>query len=317
MFRLSALVFLLLALNEASAQDPAFSQPFSVPLYYNPAYTGSKGSARVQAAHRIQWPNVPGNSSPSYLAFDLSPERLPFDVGITQLYDRISEGRLETYIAGLNLARSFRIKNEVAIRLGIAAAYAMRRLDWSRLTFGDQMDSRYDFIYYEVSGNYPFATSRFLLLNAGAIVHGKYFLLGYSACNLNTPNQSFFSGGMSRLPLRHTAQGVLRIPLPFSEGSTDLSLIMLYMRQSSFSLQIPGLGFCHRWLKLGLYYRKKDAYIGMAGYAGKKLSLAYSYDHTVSVLTNATGGAHELNLGWCFGKKNEKRPAIDWLNRLF
>jgi len=46
------------------SQDPQFTQHFSTGIYNNPAFTGSTGKARLNAAYRNRWPNLSfgGNS---------------------------------------------------------------------------------------------------------------------------------------------------------------------------------------------------------------------------------------------------------------
>ena len=71
-----------------------------------------------------------------------------------------------------------------------------------------------------------------------------------------------------------------------------------------------------KW-KVGAAYRSGDATIALLGFASKRFALSYSYDITVSKLTNATGGSHEFALGLYLGKMQEKRNSISWLKDLF
>jgi Type IX secretion system membrane protein PorP/SprF len=57
-----------------------------------------------------------------------------------------------------------------------------------------------------------------------------------------------------------------------------------------------------------------DAVIALVGYRHEKFSVGYSYDLTVSKLGTASGGAHEVSLGYTFdfyGSAKAKRIRKD------
>ena len=62
----------------------------------------------------------------------------------------------------------------------------------------------------------------------------------------------------------------------------------------------------------GMWFRhtfeNSDALIAMAGVNFDKWKLGYSYDFTVSQLSLASGGAHELSLTLNFGDDNPLNP---------
>jgi type IX secretion system PorP/SprF family membrane protein len=302
--------------NLLFAQDPQFTQHFSTGIYNNPAFTGSAGKARLNAAYMNQWPKIAGNFQTSFLSFDISKEKLPFDFGIYSMYDRAGGGTLNTSQLGLSIARSFKIYKNVSLRLGFSGALVSRALDASKLTFGDQIDSRFGFVY-QTSDDIPFnRRANFINLNAGLVLHSNRFLIGYSVSNLNEPNQSL-SMSSSILNMRHTLQGAFRINFNDTENLSGFYLSTHYSKQKDFTSFLPGLIYRYKSVRAGLAYRNDDAYILNAAYSGKNLSIGYSYDYTVSKLTNKTGGSHEYTINWTFGKLNEKRPGIGFISSLF
>jgi len=302
--------------NSIFAQDPHFTQHFSTGIYNNPAFTGSAGKARLNVAYRNQWPNIPGNYQTSFLSFDISKERLPFDIGLYSMYDRAGGGTLNTTQLGLSLGRSFKIFKNVSIRLGISGALVSRALDVSKLTFGDQIDSRFGFVYQTNNDIAFYKRANFLNLNAGLVLHSNRFLIGYSVSNFNEPDQSIYFAAQP-LPMRHTLQGAFRINMKDSENLSGFYLSAFYTKQNDFTGFLPGLIYRYKSVRAGLAYRNDDAYILNAAYSGKNLSIGYSYDYTVSKLTNQTGGSHEFTINWTFGKLNEKRPGIGFISSLF
>ena len=305
----------LFHLNSLFAQDPHFTQHFSVGIYNNPAFTGSAGKARLTAAYRNQWPNMPANYQTSYLSFDISREKLPIDIGFFALNDRAGGGTLKTFQAGISLGRSIKLFNNVSLRLGVSGALLTRVLHPSKLTFGDQIDSRFGFVV-PTSSSVTSKRTNFLNLNAGLILHSNRFLAGYSISNLNEPNQSIFFSN-STLFMRHTLQGAYRINMNNKENLSGFYLSAMYSKQRNFSGFLPGIIYRYKSIRAGLAYRNEDAYIINAAYSGKKLSIGYSYDYTISKLTIQTGGSHEITLNFTFGKLNETRPGIGFISSLF
>jgi type IX secretion system PorP/SprF family membrane protein len=241
------------------------------------------------------------------MSFDFCKEKLPIDIGIFYLNDRAGGVTIRTNQVGLSLGRSFRMFKNVSLRIGFSGALTSRKLDISNLTFGDPSDPII---------NSPLLSVNYALINFGMVMHSNRFLFGISASNLNEPDQGFF-GGQSRLPLKYTLQGALRINMNDIENLSGVYISGIYINQQDFNTYLPGIIYRYKFIRAGLAYRYKDAFIVNAAYSGKNLSIGYSYDYTVSKLTNQTGGSHEFTINWTFGKLNEKRPGIGFISSLF
>ncbi len=311
---ITAICFLFLG-GIVKAQDPQFTQTFSSALYANPAFTGSAGQGRVQAAQRIQWPNLSGAFYTTHLGADLTKDKFFLDIGVNYLHDRAAEGILVTNSYGLNVARSLRIYNKLSLRLGVSGSMNARNLDVSKLTFGDQIDTRYGFIYNS-QAVIPFPDLRYVNFNLGAILHSDVFLLSYAIHNANRPDLTF-GFEPSRLPARHVAHGSLRIFNREAKRNSKLYLNLAWTKQEDFQSYMAGASILYDNWKIGAAYRSGDAVIALLGFTSKRFTFSYSYDITVSKLTNATGGSHEFTLALYWGKMQEKRNSISWLKDLF
>lgn len=308
-------IFLLFTVGIVKAQDPQFTQTFGSALYANPAFTGSAGQGRVQAAQRIQWPNLSGAFYTTHLGADLTKDKLFLDVGVNYLHDRSGEGILVTNSYGLNIARSIRIYKKLSLRLGVSGSMNARNLDVSKLTFGDQIDSRYGFIY-DTQTVIPFPDVRYINFNLGAILHADVFLFSYAIHNANRPNLTI-GFEPSRLPARHVAHGSLRIFHKEAKRNSKLYLNLAWAKQQDFESYMAGASMLYGKWKVGAAYRSGDAMIALLGFTSKRFALSYSYDLTVSKLTNATGGSHEFAFALYLGNMQEKRNSISWLKDLF
>jgi type IX secretion system PorP/SprF family membrane protein len=315
--RFIILIFCFVINFFVQAQDPHFTQHFSTGIYNNPAFTGSTAKARINAAYRSQWPNISANYQTSYLSFDLNKEKIPLDIGLFSVYDKAGGGTLNTTQLGLSLGRSIKIYKNFSIRIGVSGVLISRAVDIGKLTFGDHIDSRFGFVLPSNADVSVINRANFLNLNAGFVLNSNRFLIGYSASNFNEPNQSFNKNSTSILYTRHTLQGAFRINFKDAEKLSGFYLSAFYSKQKDFTNFLPGLIYRYKSIKAGLAYRKGDAFISNLAYAGKNLSIGYSYDYTVSELTNQTGGSHEFTINWTFGKPNEKRPIIGFISSLF
>lgn len=307
------LIFVL-SISFLNAQDPNFTQTFGSLLYANPAYAGSAGQNRVQTAQRVQWPGIPGTFYTTHVAADFTNDNFALDFGLNYFRDQAGEGNLTTQSYILNIGRAITIYKDLAIRIGASGSFNSRSIDWSKLTFGDQIDSRYGFIY-ETQQNMSNSSVRYINFNLGAVLHSKTFLVSYAMHNANSPSIGFIDN--SRLPVRHTTHGALRIFNDESKRSTKIYLTALYRAQQDFSEMRGGASLQYGKIKLGVLYRNRDALIGMLGFTSKRIVVGYSYDYTVSRLTNVTAGSHELFLTYLFGKMQEERPSISWTRELF
>src|ERR1700760_219933 len=82
---LCCIIFLL---PDAKAQDPAFSQYYSAPLYLNPAFTGTTQDHRFIANYRNQWPNLARGYETFAFSYDVSLNQYNSGVGFLAVVDK-------------------------------------------------------------------------------------------------------------------------------------------------------------------------------------------------------------------------------------
>jgi type IX secretion system PorP/SprF family membrane protein len=299
-------VIIFLFSTSLFAQDAQFTQHFSTGIYNNPASTGSVGKARLSAAYRFQKVSNYFNYQTSFLSFDISKEKLPVDIGVFTMYDRVGAGALNTIKMGVSVGRSFKIYKSVSIRLGLSGALANRRLKTMGLFYGDAVASANN---YKI--NYP-------VINYGMLLQSNTILLGFSANNINQPNYDFFSLN-SRLPINYVVQIAARLTMNTPENLNGLYLSIFYSRQSDDINFLPGLIFRYKSFKVGAAVSTfaENSIVFNAAYTGKQLGVAYSFINDISKLTNNQVNSHEFSLNWTFGKQNEKRPGIGFISSLF
>ena len=323
MLRKFFLIFLILfTITEFSyAQDPHFSQFYANSLYLNPALAGSVVCPRLNLNYRNQWPAISGTFITYSASYDQHIDVLNGGIGVLVYSDRQGAGTLNTtnfsgiYSYRLEVSRNFSLK------AGLQATYFQRSLNWEKLTFPDQLDPKYGFVYNSNEPIPDHLSKSFVDFAAGIVGYSERFYIGFSAHHLTRPDEGFNS--YTRMPIRFTGHLGTVIGLEGIRGKkkgseeTTISPNILYMRQQDFEQLNYGLYLTKYPFVGGLWFRHNfnnpDALIMLIGIQQTAFKVGYSYDLTVSTLTNASGGSHELSLTFQF-ECLEKRPKAKPIN---
>lgn len=281
------------------AQDPTFTQFYSNPVYLNPALAGSSGCPRVALNYRNQWPQLTGNFITYAAAYDTYAKNLSGGVGIMAMHDQQGQGTIQTSMIAGTYSYYLKVNRKFRIMFGGQAAYFQKYLDWSKLTFGDQIDPRRGFIYQ--TGDVPRGDGShgFFDVSAGMVGFTKNFYFGLATHHLNRPDESMILGE-SRLPIRFTGHMGANIKLGQRgrySSSTTLMPNVIYQYQNGFQQFNIGAYLKYEAFTIGAWFRNRDAFIVSLGITTEKFRIGYSYDLTVSQLGGVTGGSHEISMG--------------------
>ncbi len=294
--------------NHVAAQDPEFTQFYANPLYLNPAFAGSARCPRVAMNYRNQWPALSGTFVTTSVSYDQHVESIYGGLGLLVTNDRAGEGTLNTTTVNAMYAYELKVSRTFSIRAGVQAAYFHKSLDWNKLTFGDMIDPRRGFVYQTNDvprggsmGNVDFS--------AGLLGFSENFFAGVAVHHLTQPNESLITGN-SPLPMKFTAHAGAIIPMSgskYSANDAKISPNIMYRSQGTFQQLNMGLYISKGPLVGGVWYRNKDSFIVLAGITTNNFRFGYSYDVTVSRLTNQSGGSHEISCTLNFNCKPKKR----------
>jgi type IX secretion system PorP/SprF family membrane protein len=305
----TTLLFLVAAIN-IQAQDPEFTQFYANPLYLNPALAGSNICPRVSINYRNQWPGISGTYVTTSASFDKFVYGIRSGIGVLVTNDRAANGTLNTFNASGIYSYQVPINRVLSINFGMQGTYGEKSLDWSKLTFGDQIDDKRGFIYN--SNEMQQRTKRsYVDISAGAVAFTKRLFVGFAAHHLTQPDEGLI--GYSKLPLKITAHAGATIPVGERNSGTTISPNILFQKQQDFQQLNLGVYFTKDALVGGLWYRNQDSFIVLLGIQKGIFKIGYSYDVTVSKLTNATAGSHEISLGlnfFCKKPKPKYRPGV-------
>lgn len=299
------LLTLILASPEANAQDPHFSQYYANPLYLNPAMAGTQICPRLIMNYRNQWPSLSGTYVTYNASYDQHVHALSGGLGVLVNVDRAGEGTLSTTMASGIYSYKLDIGRSFSIKAGMQATFLQKNLDWEKLTFPDQIDPKHGFVF-NTNEKYPTdgLVKTFADFSAGIVGYGERYYVGFAVHHLTTPNEGFIS--YSELPMKFTvhAGGIISIEGDNSRKrtieETSISPNIMFQKQQDFEQLNYGLYLNKFPFVGGVWYRQNfdnsDAVIILLGFQQQMFKFGYSYDLTVSKLTNASGGAHEFSL---------------------
>ncbi len=306
------LVLLACGYGESNAQDPQYTQFYANQPLLNPAFTGAALGPRVSMNYRAQWVAIPGSFRQTAISYDQPLGNSTHGLGGTIHSDRAGEGNLSKIFVNLNY--SFNIQfgsrgHEQNIRLGLGGGIEQANIEFNKLRFGDQIDPREGFINAttEVAPEARFNPD----VNFGAVYYNRYAWLGLSVHHLTEPTQSLLGqprNATNTLPRRYTVTGGVRIPLgpPNDPESVSISPSMIFMNQRNFNQLNIGTYVNLDPMVFGVWWRTNynnfngdfiasDMVAGLIGFKEGIFSIGYSYDYTISQLTNGiSGGSHEL-----------------------
>ncbi len=297
-FVLVVIVSSLVFEKQVKAQDPHFTQFYANPIYLNPAFAGSYRCPRIVFNYRNQWPNISGTFVSTSFSFDMRVDALSGGLGLHFLNDRAGMGTMGiTRFSGI-YAYQVSINRQFSMAFGFQATYGQKKLDWSKLTFGDMIDPKYGFIYttQEIKNQELVSYPDF---SVGALGYSKRFYAGVAAFHLTEPDEAFLGSG-SPLPMKFTAHAGAMIPLDGRYGESNMSPNIIYQQQGDFRELNLGLYLTKGPIVGGLWYRNQDAIVAMVGFQQDMVRMGYSYDITVSKLGTVTAGSHEISFQLLF-----------------
>jgi len=322
---------MLCSIQITRGQDINYSQYFSTPIFYNPAFTGINAGLRARFLFRDQWPTLPVDIKSYYFSVDLGDRKLPGagGLGLMIQQDNPGTGLINNLSAALTIGVRIPITSFLIAQVGIKAAVVQRRVNWDDLVFANQLDPKYGNIY-QTTFIPPDANKRvvpdfaaggiFQFMNTNGSVTGN---VGFAVDHIFKPDVGFLSTGAAPYPRKWVAHGDVVIAAGPGASSSVLyrgndeplkiNLGILYQNQADLNSLQAGLNLLKYNIYLGAWYKStltgvvNSSVVLLAGYRymfmeDMSIKFMYSYDLQVSGALNGTGGAHEISIVLEFDK---------------
>lgn len=307
MRKLSIIFFLSICIS-CFSQDALFLNSNQSLIALNPSFAGTNGLVRNQFLFRNQWPNLSGNYKTIYNSFDAYIKPIHGGLAFSYTHDDQAGGTLRS--DGFNLMYAQHIslcKGKLKIIPSLQLGYFIKRLDISKLRFGDPMDPRTAFGWYN-GVERPKIYLAYFDFASGLLINYNHFYVGASVSHINQPDVGMY--GPSKLPCRLNAHASYN--LSFSEKSI-MRFSARYVNQQNFMMLHLGIdAVVNNWLIIGGGYRNQDAVNLLAGYRNNYFTVQCGYDVTISKLAGNTAGSYEVSASFNLRNKELRRTLADF-----
>lgn len=278
-------------------QDPQSSLYMLNPLYFNPAYAGSRGSFNITALGRFQWVGLDGAPMSQFLSVHAPLRAQSIGLGLTVTNDRIGS-RNNTAIYG-NFSFAVRL-NKKADRLafGINGGVDLYQYNFNDLNVNDPTDPVYANTYFQARPNF----------GLGIYYYGERHYFGVSVPRLL--EMSIANDPQSQAILaRHfyiTGGYVFKLN---SVLQLKPSALVKLTPNAPVTFDINANLFMFERINLGLMYRFNESVGLNVSYTHKNIfTIAYAYDFPINDLRTNQFGTHEVAL--MIDLWSKKRPFL-------
>jgi len=317
-------IFLLIS-SLANGQDAQFTQFYANPLYVNPAFAGSSYTSRLASIYRNQWNAFSGGFTTYSASFDHQFTKQRSGLGVMAMRDIQGSAGFQTTDLAVQYAYIVPISSKLAFRPGLQAGVGMRSIGNQGLFTSEAGQQFTNGAITGISENTA-QTLFFPDFAVGGLWYTDALWLGLSAHHLSQPTYSFAGASVKEIVnIKLSAHAGYKIRLGekpkfrsvyIPQREKSLIPAVNFRQQRTFSQLDVGMYAIFEPIMFGAWYRgipiidvgssfNRDALALLVGINVNDISVGYSYDYTVSGLTNATGGSHEISIvyNWAWGKK--------------
>jgi len=281
-------IFSLFLAVASAQQDPMYSMYMFDKMLINPAYTGSSNWFIGSVKYRNQFSGLNGNPNTQTFNIHSPIQKKHIGVGLKVVNDKIAI--FSTMNVGVDLSYHLNFAGG-KLSAGIEAGIYNRKIDYQKLVLATRGDNAI-----------PTTAQSSLVPDAawGLYYLKKQWYVGLSQYHLlktkfkdNEPVAS-----NSRL-YNHYYLIAGNVFMINKYWTCEPSMLLKIQPNSKTQLDVNAMVYYQDRVGAGLQYRTGDAVVGVVRVnILENLRLSYSYDYTLSKLSNYSKGAHEILLSY-------------------
>ena len=315
------ILFLLFISEVNFGQDPEFSQFYANPVYLNPAFTGTTELPRAVINYRNQWPQKGATYTTYSVSYDQLFKKMRSGFGIQVYHDKELNNIINTNSAALSYSYHLKFSDESFMTLGLQGGMVLKQFNVSNLVFPSEIDQLSGAISGTDLLQYSDEKKLYPDFAVGAVGQHNQVFWGAGFHHLTQPDESILEGDQKgKLPLKitvHAGARSRRLHHGLLSREYTISPNIIYQHQGNFKQLNLGMYMIEKSFLFGGWYRnnidiRPDALIALIGFAIERFQFGYSFDVTLSKLSNYSYGSHEISLTFFPGKKG-RVPVRDRL----
>jgi type IX secretion system PorP/SprF family membrane protein len=310
MKKIILLVFFFLSILKVTAQqDPHFTQYMNNMSAVNPAYaTATPAILNLGTLYRSQWSGIDG--APKTLTFFVhTPINNKIETGISLISDNIGDGTKKETNFFADFAYILQLDEKQNLSFGVKAGFSTISTNFNgfRLNSGDvSTDKAFAENVNETVPN----------IGVGAYYFTDNYYVGISAPNLLSAEhikerKEISSLGTQKIHTYFTGGYVFDINEAFK---LKPAFMAIFVTGAPVSVDLTANVLYNEKFELGAAYRFNDSVsLLMNVNVTPNLRIGYSYDYTVSNLSQFDSGSHEIGLFYnldLLGKGYDKSPRF-------
>lgn len=323
----------LYSVLSVNGQDAVFSQFYNSTIYLNPALAGIEDDLMVTANYREQWRALEHpyttNQFSLIIPYHQNKHAKPFGhiggLGLS-LYSDVAGEYNNFKVTGVNGNFAYNLaldQNFVnVISFGLQTGLVQKRIDFTNLNWGAQYNGINGFNDSVEQAEVPdLRNTSFLDVGSGIFwwynplpKEGNRLVSinsGLSIGHMNNPNESMLDYEVHRLPLLYKYHGGVVVSLANHLTASLNTLIAFQNLTTQYNVgtyltyrffAYESALFAESFVRIGGWYRVKDAAILLTEFETTKFKLGFSYDWNTSSLrySNRGIGTYELFFGLKF-----------------
>ncbi|WP_188051058.1 type IX secretion system membrane protein PorP/SprF [Flavobacterium sp. GP15] len=303
-------VFFFLTIFKANAQqDPHFTQYMNNMSVINPAYsTATPLILNLGSMYRYQWSGIKG-APKTFSLFAHTPLNDKIEGGFSLISDDIGDGAKKETNFFADFAYSIRLSKKEKLSFGLKAGFRTISTNFNGFVLNSGDVSTDIAFMNNVNETVP-------NIGAGAFYFTDNYYLGISAPNLLSSKdikstKAINSFGPEEIHTYFTGGYVFDINQDFKFKPAFMAI---FVKGAPLSIDLTANILYNEKFELGAAYRFNDAVsVLMNVNVTRNLRIGYSYDYTISNLSQFNSGSHEIvllyNLDF-LGKGYDKSPRF-------
>ncbi|QCX38254.1 type IX secretion system membrane protein PorP/SprF [Aureibaculum algae] len=295
-----SILFVFICNLTMAQQQPQYTQHMYNTTALNPAYAGTNEGLEATLLHRSQWVGVTGAPVTQSLSIDGKVGQR-ISLGLGAYNEKIGPSN-EVNINGI-FAYEVMLGQNTRLSLGLNLGIDFYNVDWSKGLYYDNQDPIFNENVNEIRP----------IVGAGSFLYGEKWYLGVSAPNLLGLN-SFNAKNDGEQVIERVNHYYLMGGYIF-DVSRDLkfkpAVLAKVIEGSPVSIDASANFLIQDKITLGAAYRFNDAVSGIIGLQlGQRIFVGYSYDYTLTDLSDYNNGSHEIILKYSGGNAKRKSGAV-------